>query len=723
MLHVPGRKNSSPDESGPLRPAFGAAMHTWTGPRWGWLCALFGAVAVLLMTDTAYASDRVAFTDPGDLPQLRLVDGAESLPLKHTDVHAEITGIVAEVEVRQTYRNTRDEAIEAVYTFPLPENSAVRDMEIVIGDRTIRAEIQRRDEARRTYERARARGNTAALLEQERSNVFTQSVANIAPGEDIDVVIRYVQDITYDAGQYEFVFPMVVGPRYTAGAADASRVTPSVVGTGTRTGHDIDVEVSLDAGMPVRSLKAPNHDVQTRRGATGQATVTLAEAKSIPNRDFVLRYKVDADQVQSTLFIAEGEDPYFTLLMQPPTMDVEALVGQREMIFVVDVSGSMSGTPLAMCKYAMRKALRQLRPTDTFNVYVFSGRTGQAFEEPVPANQVNTAAAEAFIQGLRAGGGTEILNAVDAALQPSVGGDRHRYVFFMTDGFVAIEEKVFARTRKWVRSLEQQGQRARVFAMGTGSSPNRELLDKLTKAGEGVAVYASNREDPGQAVDTYYRYVDHAVLTNPALEWGRTKASGLHPEVLPDLYASRPGVVHGKLSGTIPTSLNLTGTVDGKTVRVPVRVQRLAAAPSAVQGQLWARAEIEELSLRGAVDGNRRVDEITALGLEHRLVTAYTSFVAVDQSRVVGDGQPERVDQPVDAAEAVDMSMAGAPIYEDEAEPSYAPADEDYARESMEMDARGAGCAHCHVGDGGGDATGVLFIVLLALRRRRRLRA
>ena len=696
-------------------------MHTWTSPRWGWLCAFFGAVAVLLMTHAAQASDRVAFTDPGDLPQLRLVDGAEALPLKHTDVHAEITGIVAEVEVRQTYRNTKDEAIEAIYTFPLPENSAVRDMEIVIGDRTIRAEIQRRDEARRTYERARARGNTAALLEQERSNVFTQSVANIAPGEDIDVVIRYVQDITYDAGQYEFVFPMVVGPRYTAGAEDASRVTPSVVGKGTRTGHDIDVEVSLDAGMPVRGVKTPNHDVQTRRGATGEATITLAEAKSIPNRDFVLRYNVDADQIQSTLFVADGEDPYFTLLMQPPTVDVDALVGQREMIFVVDVSGSMSGTPLAMCKYAMRKALRQLRPTDTFNVYVFAGRTGQAFEEPVAANQVNTAAAEAFIQGLRAGGGTEILNAVDAALKPSVGGDRHRYVFFMTDGFVAIEEQVFARTRKWVRSLEQQGQRARVFAMGTGSSPNRELLDKLTKAGEGVAVYASNREDPARAVDAYYRFVDHAVFTDPKLSWGTARPSGLHPETLPDLYASRPGIVHGKLSGAVPKSLQLTGTIDGKTVRVPVRVQRLASAPSAVQGQLWARAEIEDLTLRAAVDGDRRVEEITALGLEHRLVTAYTSFVAVDQSRVVGDGQPERVEQPVDAAEAVDMTMAGAPVYEDELDYASAPnaVDEAYDMD-MEMDARGAGCAHCNAGNGGEGAAGALFVILLALRRRRR---
>jgi Ca-activated chloride channel family protein len=668
------------------------------------------------MTFPAHASDRVAFTDPGDLPQLRLVDGADALPLKHTDVRAEITGIVAEVEVRQTYQNTRDEAIEAVYTFPLPENSAVRDMEIVIGDRTIRAEIQRRDEARRTYERARARGNTAALLEQERSNVFMQSVANIPPGEEIDVVIRYVQDMTYDAGQYEFVFPMVVGPRYTAGADDADRVTPSVVGKGTRTGHDIDVEVSLDAGMPVRDVRAPNHDVQTRQGATGQATVTLAKAKSIPNRDFVLRYRVDADQVQSTLFVSEGEDPYFTLLMQPPTVDVDALVGQREMIFVVDVSGSMSGKPLAMCKYAMRKALRQLRPTDTFNVYVFAGRTGQAFDEPMPANQENTAAAESFIQGLRAGGGTEILNAVDAALKPSVGGDRHRYVFFMTDGFVAIEEDVFARTRKWVRSLEERGQRARVFAMGTGSSPNRELLDKLTKAGDGVAVYASNREDPARAVDTYYRYVDHAVFTNPKLNWGRAKPSGLHPERLPDLYASRPGVVHGKLTGAAPKSLTLQGKVGTKTVRVPVRVERLASAPSAVQGQLWARAEIEELTLRGAVDGNRRVDEITALGLEHRLVTAYTSFVAVDQSRVVGYGQPERVEQPVDAPEAVDMAMAGARVYDEADSESYAqPTSAAYR---LEMD-RGAGCAHCDIGDGGGQGGGVLFVVLMLLRRRR----
>ncbi len=696
------------------------------GSWWVLGCALLWMVGVPVPRAWAQGMDApsqerpVAFTDPGDLPRLRLVDGAQELPLKHTDVRATITGLIAEVEVEQTYRNDRDEPIEAIYTFPLPENSGVRDMEIVIGDRTIKAEVKKRAEARRTYEQARARGNTAALLEQERTNIFTQSVANIAPKEDIRVVIRYVQDISYDAGQYEFVFPMVVGPRYTAGSPDAQRITPSVAGKGTRTGHDITLEVTVDAGMPIRGVTVPTHDTQTRQQGA-RTTVTLAERASVPNRDFVLRYRADGPELQSTLFIAEhGDDRYFTLLMQPPTADVDALVGSRELIFVVDISGSMHGTPLASCKSAMRRSLRLLRPQDTFNVITFAGGTGQAFDRPVPANQENTAAAESFVDGLRAGGGTEILNAVDAALQPPVGQGRHRYVFFLTDGFVSIEDSVYARTRKWVSSLAKDGQRARVFALGTGSSPNRELLDKLTKAGQGAVVYAANREDPARAVDTFHRYIDHAVFTSPKIEWGSATVSDTHPGTLPDLYVSRPGVVHGRLRGSPPSSLRITGTRAGRSVAVPVRVQRLDAAASAVQAQLWARSEIEELQLSAAWDGDTREAEITNLGLEHHLATRYTSFVAVDTSRVVGQGQPQQVEQPIDAAEGVDMTMAGAVDY-DEAPPSYRPESEPESID-MELDAGRAGCAHC-------SATGeempgaVVWLGLLLLggfRRRRR---
>lgn len=688
--------------------------------RGGWWWALSCAFVLFLVGSVARAEDReVAFTDPGDLPRLRLVEDASELPLRHTDVRASITGLVAEVEVRQTYENTHAEAIEAVYTFPLPENSAVRDMEIVIGDRTIKAEIMKREQARRTYEQARARGNTAALLEQERTNIFTQSVANIAPGEDIDVVVRYVQDLSYDAGEYEFVFPMVVGPRYTAGSVDADRITPSVVGKGTRSGHDISVEVVVDAGMAIRDVVVPTHATQTRRHASGGATVTLAEQASIPNRDFVLRYRADGPELQSTLFVAErGDGRFFTLLMQPPTRDVDQLVGNRELIFVVDISGSMHGIPLAMCKAAMRRSLRLLRPQDTFNVITFAGGTGQAFDRPVPASQENTMLAETFLSGLRAGGGTEILNAVDAALSPPVGAGRHRYVFFLTDGEVSIEDEVHAQTRAWVSDLAKQGQRARVFALGTGSSPNRELLEKLTKAGNGVVVYASNREDPARAVRTFYGYIDHAVFTGLHINWGGAAVTDVHPAVLPDLYVSRPGVVHGRLRGPVPSSVSVVGELDGATVEVPVRIQRLDPGPSAVQAQLWARTQIEDLQLASAWDGDPREEQITRLGIEHRLATRYTSFVAVDTSRVVGDGQPELIEQPLDAAEAVDMEMAGShspPSYDHDDERSYIAAPSELGR-------GGAGCAHCNASGGGSPSLRWLLggLFLLAFRRRRR---
>ena len=506
-----------------------------------------------------------AYTEPGDLPRLKLKDGSP-LPLRETKVKAKLTGLVAEVEVRQTYVNKSKKAIEAVYAFPLPENSAVNDMKIVVGKRVIRAQIRERAAAKQVYENAKKSGLTAALLEQERPNVFTQSVANIAPGHDIDVVVTYVQDLTYDAGTYEFVFPMVVGERYVSGTPtnwapvgtgtaadtdkvpDASRVTPPVAAKGTRTGKDISIAVSVDAGSRIRSYKVPTHAVTGGLDADGRLAVKLEKKTSIPNRDFVLRYRVAQPSVASTVFLdGDDEGGHFTLVVQPPDVDVDDLVGARELVFV-DVSGSMQGQPLAMCKVAMRRAISALRPLDTFNIVTFAGHTALAFDEPRPANDTNIRAATQFVDGLRGGGGTEILDAVDTVLAPDVGSGRHRYVFFMTDGYVAIEEEVGARISGWLKGLRAQGQKARVFSFGVGSSVNRELLETLARAGKGVAVYATKGDDPRRGVAKFFRYIDRAVWTDLKVDWGMDVLD-LHPAEPPDLFASRAAVIHGRYRG------------------------------------------------------------------------------------------------------------------------------------------------------------------------------
>lgn len=628
----------------------------------------------------------IVLTDPGDLPELVIADEDETtkrrLPLEHTAVKARLAGFVASVEVAQTFQNPHDRPIEVVYVFPLPENSAVEAMEMRIADRVVVAKIEERGEARAIYRRAKRRGHTAALLEQERPNVFTQSVANIAPGEKVDVVVRYVQDLTYDAGTYEFVFPMVVGPRFIPGTPlaaamkgagtyqdtdrvpDASRITPPVIGKGERSGHDISIEVIADNALPVKSWDAPTHEVATRQPADGSLRVTLAEKRSIPNRDFVLRYRVAGKEPRATLLTSgEPRDGYFALMVHPPELDVDELVGKRELIFVLDVSGSMSGAPLGMCKRAMRHALAGLRPVDTFNIVTFAGASRQAFPSPRPANRTYLDEAMRFIGAARAGGGTHMAEGVRAALSPDVPPGRHRYVFFLTDGYVGNESEIISGSQRLVEDIEGRGQRARVFGFGVGSSVNRHLLTGLSRAGKGVAVYATNREDPARAVNLFYRYIDRAVMTDVRVAWADADTSEVYPQPIPDLFASHPIILHGRYASLSQAPTRLTGKVGEREVEIPVEVRRTTApgARGGLVGTLWARAKVafleEESWLGAAPDAQAR---ITELGLAHAIVTPYTSFVAVDESRRVGDGDPQRVVQPVEVPEGVDGTMAGA---------------------------------------------------------------
>ncbi len=631
------------------------------------------------------AQPLVVLTDPGELPLIKVVGETErKLPLEHTKVKAHLAGFMAKVEVTQRYGNPFDEPIEVVYVFPLPENSAVNFMKMVIGEREVRAKIEERQRARRIYVQAKRRGHTAALLEQERPNIFTQSIANIAPGEKIDVVIRYLQDLSYDAGRYEFVFPMVVGPRFIPGTPlqdalsgkgtysdtdevpDASRITPPVLGKGERSGHDISLELTAEAGLAVGDFEVPTHDVLVRKPEDGSLQMSLANKESIPNRDFVLRYRVDGAEPLATLLTSGGDkEGYFALMIHPPRLDVEQLVGRREIIFVVDVSGSMSGVPLGLCRLAMRDALSRLRPVDTFNIITFAGRTAKAFERPQPANRNNLAKALELIDSVRAGGGTYMANAVRDALGTTVGKGRHRYVFFLTDGHIGNEKAIFAGASELVAALEARGQRARVFGFGVGSSPNRHLLEGLSDAGKGIAVYASAREHPAAAVDRFYRYIDRAVLTDLDISWGNLGGAEIYPNPPPDLFASHPVILHGRYeSMSTQDPISLHARAGEKQVKIPVKVIRSAASSGpkgGMLGALWARSKVASLEADSWTGRQRdAATKILELGLGYQLVTAQTSLIAVDRSRVVGNGKPRTIMQPVEVPEGVDGVAAGA---------------------------------------------------------------
>ena len=613
----------------------------------------------------------LAYTAPGELPQLIILDAEgkpSNLPLKHTDVDARVRGHVAQVRVAQEFRNDQREAIEVTYTFPLPENAAVDAMRMVVGERVIEGEVQARAQARDTYERARAEGHTSALLEQERPNIFTQSLANIPPGETIVVEISYLQTLSQDAGTYEFVFPMVVGPRFCppGGVADEARILVPVLGEGVRAGHDVSLSLDVAIGSKIVGWDSRTHTV------TGQSThagfsAELADAETIPNRDFVIRWSAAGDTTQARLLLgpkdAKGKG-HFALIIQPPALDLDQLVGQRELIFVVDRSGSMWGVPLALAKQTLREGLRGLRPVDTFNVIGFESGTQQAFATSRPANETNLVLAERFIDGLQAGGGTMMAGAVEAALAPALSEGRNRYVFFLTDGFIGNETEIFSNARGLVRRAEDQGLRSRVFGVGIGAAPNRELIAGISSAGEGVDLYVGNREDPREVVEAWQRLVDHPVLETMKIDWGGLKVANLYPSELPDLFASHSVVLLGRYGGSPSGDVTLVAKnpATGMAVTIPVVVMS-SELDDRILATLFAREQIASLTA-AAWDGALAPDElersVTAIGLEQHLVTAYTSVVAVDRSRVVGDGDPLTIRQPVEVPEDVDPLRAGS---------------------------------------------------------------
>jgi Ca-activated chloride channel family protein len=596
-------------------------------------------------------------------------------PLKRTEVKAEITGFLGRVSVTQEFENPYSEKIEAVYTFPLPRMAAVDDMTMLVGDRVVAGKIKRREEARAIYNAARNRGQVASLLDQERPNIFTQHVANILPGNKVKITIRYVEVLKYEAGAYEFVFPMVVGPRYIpAGLPDASRIAPPVTPPGTRAGHDISIEVALDAGVPIDALQSPTHDSLVERPNAHQALLRLKDKAVIPNKDFILRYDVLGRQIQDAVLAHRAaRGGFFTLILTPPERVAEREITPKEIVFVLDTSGSMSGFPIEKAKEAMRLALAGLNPMDTFNLITFAGDTHILFPAPVPATAANLAQAQAFLASRGGGGGTEMMKAIRAALDPSDAQGHLRVVCFMTDGYVGNDMEIIAEI--------QRHPNARVFSFGIGNSVNRFLLDKMAEQGRGEVEYVALNEDGSAAARRFHERVRTPVLTDISVDWGGLPVKDVYPKRIPDLFAAKPLVIHGRYEGTGRGVVRLQGRQGGRAYRREIRVDLPAAEPAHdVLATLWARARVEELmgeDWLGAQRGTPRADTreaVTQLGLDFRLMTQYTSFVAVEETIVTDGGRPRRIEVPVEMPEGVSYEgVFGRPAEQAAVGKSFAP--------------------------------------------------
>lgn len=620
----------------------------------------------------------MARTDRGPVP----------LPIVKTAVVGHISGALAHVKVRQTFHNPNVKPLEAIYVFPLPDGASIHGVVVTSGDRVIKSVIKPRAEAVGVYRKARADGELVALLEQERPNIFTQSVANILPKTNVMVDIEYDVKLSYADGTYTFAYPMVVGARYIPGqldgqvpvghgthpdtdqVPDASRITPPV----KRSGRTIDLSITIDPGAPARDIVSPTHAITTTaapdRGEHA-LRVALARADEIPNKDFVVRYRLAKDQPAfSVLSHADKRGGFFTFRFDPPRNPAPADVSPKEITFVVDTSGSLAGTPLAQIKGAVRHALAELGPADTFQIVTFDDQPERLASRPLPRTASNLARARRFIDRIEADGRTEMMTAVRAALAGGKTGDgRLRIVCFLSDGYIGNDRAVLAEIGRRV------ARGTRVFALGVGSSPNRYLLERMAELGRGAALYLLPSEGTGAAVEAFYRRIRAPLLTQIAIDWKGLAVRDLIPAAIPDLFAGEPLSLVGRFSRPGSATVEVSGRIAGRpvTYQVPVELERRATNPAIARE--WARARVHRLELEESAGKDRRA-AITQLGLDYALMTAHTALVAVVGGVAVAPGDLRTRMLPVERPEGMirnDDLDANAPDVAEDAERDFRP--------------------------------------------------
>jgi Ca-activated chloride channel homolog len=603
--------------------------------------------------------------------------GINKCTLKHTDVFAEISGYIAHVTVKQKFINPLESRIEAVYTFPLDDNAAVNSMSIKHGKHDIKGSIKSREEARKIYEKAVTAGRTAALLEQERSNVFTQSVANIEPGNTVEVTLTYVTLLPYESGEMSFVFPTVVGPRFNANGLtkvpngsepmmttliqDSMRITPPVVAP-RRSGHDISIKVTINSGALIDKIESKLHAISVKHLTHQQSEITLTNLESIPNRDFVLNWRVAGSSLSSSyLTHCKNGDGYVTFMLMPPNRVTPAQIAPRELIFVVDCSGSQQGEPIEKAKETMLYILDRVNEDDAIQIIGFSDSTISAFEKPVQANAKTISKAKKFIHDLNAEGGTFMASAIKQVC--SVPADKHRLriVSFMTDGFVGDDREILELVKKYRGT-------SRWFPFGTGDSVNRFLIDGIARDGGGEAAYALSSETAEKIAKSFCDKISAPVLTDVKLGFKGLKVKEIYPDVPSDVWSDRPQYFIARYSGASSHvgSVKLTGYAGGKlheqTIKVSLPKIQIENAAIAT---IWARKKIEKLSvddygpLSVSSECSKQKDVITKLGLKYGILTDYTSFVAVDETTRINNGKSTKVRVPVELPSGCPAGLIG----------------------------------------------------------------
>jgi Ca-activated chloride channel homolog len=565
------------------------------------------------------------------------------MPLKHTDVRASVVDYISSVEVVQQFHNPYSSKIEAIYVFPLPHNAAINEFIMTIGERRIRGIIRERKEAEEIYQAAKRQGYVASLLTEERPNVFTQSVANIEPGKEIDVTIKYFQTLDYVDGWYEFVFPMVVGPRFnppsmTNGIGAVPRGGFGQSGQKTevqylkpneRSGHDISLKVDVDAGVAIEEFQCRTHEITHETSPNGVLSVALKPEDNIPNRDFVLRYRVAGERIKSGLLTHRDErGGYFTLMLYPPKELGNLTRQPLELIFVLDCSGSMDGRPIAQAKAAVERGLHLMRPGDSFQIINFSVSASRLGPRPLEATPENIRRGLQYLHSLQGEGGTMMIEGIKASLDFPHDPQRLRFVCFLTDGYIGNEAEILGEIHKRLGP-------SRIFSFGIGSSVNRYLIDHMGKAGRGAVAYLGSRDEAAKVMEDFFARISHPGLTDIAIDWGGMQVSEVFPRQIPDLFVGRPVILTGRFNGEVNAPVRVTGNAAGKRVEFAVPTDADSATANHVGlPSVWARMKIADLADQSTYKPDTEwADQIKQVALDYGLMSPFTAFVAVDSSR------------------------------------------------------------------------------------------
>jgi Ca-activated chloride channel family protein len=583
----------------------------------------------------------------------------DHFPLLKTEAEVNIAGITAEIELTQVYKNDGKRTIEAVYVFPLGTKSAIHAMKMKIGKRIIEAKIEEIIRAQKIYQKAKDEGKVASLLEQKRPNVFQMKVANIMPGDVIEVVVSYTEILVPEKGIYEFVFPTVVGPRFTGEqdkeelkGKDNWAVSP-YLHEGEEPSCKFDIKVNLNAGLPLSKVWVTSHKVKIKNQSSDKARITLSpKEEKAGNKDFILKYTLQGKAIHTGLLLYPGEEEkFFLLMLEPPDRIDINMVPPREYVFIVDVSGSMHGFPLEVSKALIRKIIENLRKKDYFNVLFFSGSSQILSPHPLPATKENKKKAIDLVMSQTGGGGTRILDAFNKTLSLEKKKGLSRIIVTATDGYVSVEKKVFDLIRE---NLSQ----ANFFAFGIGKGINRYIIEGIARVGRGEPFIVTNQEEAEKTAEKFMDYIKHPLLTDIDVKFEGFDAYQVEPLSLPDLFAQRPLILFGKYKNA-SGNIKVTGkTASGNYKKNIVVKSSMEDQNNAALKYLWAREKIARLSDYGKT-GTDVKEEVTELGLKYHLMTEYTSFVAVDKL-IRKTGEVVTVKQPLPLPQGVSDYAVGA---------------------------------------------------------------